>query len=273
MKKKRLLAVFAAFAIAATMAIGVTACGNTNGNSGGNTQTGQPGGEENPNGPEDKKPEEADNSVTTKEQWIKAWQDSAAATSFTLVEDGVRYRPAEDSQEPVPYNYHMEMEYDNVNKVVHSLGRIDGQYSEYYYAIEGDIMYEYSRFSEDAEWGCNKGDVAYWFYIKHWLEYIASWPYTVTGAANGAGGTIAELFDYAEYKSSTKTYTLHLTTNNTELATYEIQFCGGYLYKFTVDGDSFGKTLSEEITVKGVNCTTLTVPQEVKDAAQELTTE
>lgn len=253
MKKKRLFAIFAAFAVAATMAIGFTACGNKDNNDlGDNTQT------EQPDDGKGETPYEEDAGVT-KEEWIKAWQDSVAADSYTLDYDGWTFMVSTDD---VGNKYYTKLLYDNVNKTIYMQYADSNEASELYAEVVGSNLLRY--INSNGEWLSAAGPAASWENGNKLLSY-ASTVYIVADAT--VSGTLAELYDYVTYDASSKAYSVDVVMSK-GIITLKVQLSGGYLYKLFIAVEVDGETYEDEITFTGYNSTVVTVPEEVKNSVQ-----
>lgn len=252
MKKKRLLSVFAAFAVAATMAIGFTACGNKDNNDlGDNSQLEQP--DDGKDGPS-----EEEDVCVTKEEWIKAWQDSVAADSYTLNYDGWTFMVSTDD---VGNKYYMKLLYDNVNKTIYMQYTDSKETSELYAEVVGSNLLRYVNSND--EWLSSAGPAASWENGNQLLSY-ASTEYIV--ADTTVSGTLAELYDYVTYDANSKTYSLDVAMSK-GIVTLKVQLSGGYLYKFFIAVEVDGQMYEDKITFTGYNSTVVTVPEEVKIAS------
>lgn len=214
----------------------------------------------------------ANDSVTTKEEWIKAWQDTAAADSYTLVQHLKGAGISDHGTNPSPYDYLVETGYDNVNKVIYCFEhgqRVpefyeDGYYYEYYLEADGNNVNEYSRYSDREAWRSSVRSSLY-----NEIADIASAERIIGVSEDGYisdRSTLEELYDYAVYNSKTKTYTLSLATD-----TFQIQFSGGYLYKLIRSYEMEGVEFLQETTVIDINSTVVTVPEEIKASTGAMT--
>ena len=297
MKKKRLLAVFAAFAVAASMAIGFSACKDED--KGGVVLT-------------------ADDSVQTKEQWVAAFKSALSSKNYSI--NSVNKEKVLDSYEeydkPEPA-FHIESERKRELKVDRENGLelyaeerytsassndIDGIQVEYH-NIEGfeayvelvdtDLLrygnnyssyfgYGYFWDGENYELGdFNKEETNDWkqsseslSWVADLNDYLDNW---IIMSVNGWLSFLdyfTELFDSFTYDAETYTYTI------TDFMSYdklEISFCKGKVFKVTgdygkrrIDMDSVDpyRLGHDEITYSfgGISAT---VPEEVKKAAEE----
>lgn len=260
MKKKRILAGIAAAVMAITMCFAFTACKDKDENiEEDNTVT---------DNTEDNTQTEGenlgDNSVLTEEQWIKAWQDTAAVKSYLLVES---------EGHTSNNNTLMEMWCDNVNKTAYE-NIPDIENGETYFEIVDGVFTRYRKNSETGKWESSSSSYPpqyqwtaedTWVDTVDYLQMFMEKTFGITGTDKKA--TFIELYDYAEYNADTKAYELHLYTDGDHF--FEIQFSGGYFYRLNFHStDYLGNPYIDQFTFTNLNSTVVTIPEEIKAEAQ-----
>lgn len=299
MKKKRLLAVFAAFALAATMAIGFTACEDKEENvEPDNSITDNTENENNEN--------IGEGSVLTETEWKKAIADSLAATSYTIMstENMIRKFGKTDTYdengELIPMSkYVIEREingkYDGVNGVAYfyqfyiNLGYSDGSLVDSYERINEnyleifDLQVIFYDSKSDGAWSKTATSFSTHDEIEEGLMEVGiisslfGASYKIPGTNDAK--TIDKLFNQFTYDKNTNAYSANLIVvakNGAESRemTFTLKFANGKLYSYEMgyaeeEGDT---TVTDCITYvfSDYNSVTVNIPQEVKDSLDDI---
>lgn len=262
MKKKRLLAVFAAFAVVATMAVGLTACSKNNTAEGG------------------------DDSVLTEEQWVQAWADSLAAKNVSgKVSHGYIYPGLfEENPKNIEFIYdaetHKAYEKHTQNifeEVLYNYYEVSGmdliKYQNFYnYEWIGDeqviesedwVKWNYSFETEELA----KAELARRFNATCWVPE-GTWH----GEAGDSlvQGTIPELFELFTYDEATHSYSAELYDGDGFVyLNIIITFCEGKISKVNYEGAFPDVTEIMECTLS-YGEGSITIPEEVKANALEM---
>lgn len=291
MKKRKLLAIFAAFAVAATMAFGLSACDegdtdNTNDND--QSQDGGDGGNTN----------ETTDSAYTEEQWVKAWEDTIAQKSYSMIQTTAQSMPQTSEMPASSTTMNMEMTIDAVGlkglskmEMYTQLGDADPVrtgYTESYAEVSGVTFINYiAQFDNEDNliWNARSNDCDTEEEAKEQLfdsnsleNMILRSEYSGTGENAEVSGTLDKLYSLFTYDSENKTYTATLSLAGMgqgapDAVNIEISFKDGKLYEliseYTIVESGIPITVSSETTITYE--VSLTIPQAAKDAlaAQE----
>lgn len=282
MKKKRLLTVFVAFAVVATMAIGLTACGQDN-------TLDQP-----------EEQASADDSVLTEKQWIQAWADTLVAKnisgmdSYAFGDKEIIDEVWESDARNIEFKVDMETNYNAHRKRV-----IDDLIYYGYYEIVGTdwIAYKnnYNWVEVDDTWVAEPGDwtkriqqyeteddvlelCGKWYYYTDYLGGILESEWQGGVENSSVQGTISELFKLFTYDEATHSYSAELYGD--EQMAYlnlTVSFRNGKLYNIKYDLLNWalqsGPYLS---TIQRGECTlsyggvSITIPEAIKANAVEM---
>lgn len=231
--KKRIFAGIAAVAVAATCAVGATACGME---------------------------------VNSKESWEKAWRNTASANSYIL-----QIFESDYSEFSKPNNYTVELKYDGVhNTAYYQSSRdeniYDAEHDTYYnnrinetHYFDGSKLIDYVYNHDTWRWSTEEmSSHEEWYAINLILRYTTT-PVTVNSDDGEVSGTFSELYDYADYNKSQKKYTFTSGTVAENMITYEIRFEKGYVSMIDITGaDGYTR-----IQLFNFNSTTVTIPNSV----------
>ena len=236
---KKLLAIFAAIAISATLAIGLAACGDggTNG----------------------------DKSVTTQEEWDKALEDSFAATNFTFKYRRIDKRSDNYIEHDETATYYYDL--DNLKfglEVEISEGDNEHWSSKNYNEIVNNQLYSYD------------GEIDFIHSEDKWRAFISDYnPEDIEDFKENYNGfkiiNDTELqFDFKDYTYDEETHTFKTklgADNYYENADVTVSFRNGKLYRiyFEFEGNMYDYS-TVEITVTDYGKTKVNIPKEAKDA-------
>lgn len=233
--KKRIFAGIAAVALAATCAVGATAC-DFFGSSG------------------------PDNSVNSESKWQEAWRDTSRMSSYTVtaVITGFTDYGNGKSEE---YKYGGELRYD----YTHQTAYYKTVEEEHYYGyLSGEGYVDYANIN--GKWV--KQSMDYSFDRLNYADYLCDIEITIYDKDSDEwfGGSFRHMYEFATYNSSTKTYTLDCLAEYESSTTikYDIQFNKGRVYKVVSTVTEEGK--SPVITTtefSNINSTTVTIPDSV----------
>ena len=235
---KKLLAIFASLAVAATLCIGLAACG---------------GGTD------------GDKSVTNKEEWDQAIKDTLASTNFTI-KMTMKNTPSEGGVFEATGETNVDFDKQIAGQTYDHKSTLDDETSTYvvkYYQEIVDGTYnsyefeDYSSDSDDGVWEANSepagAEKIAAFKAEYSLEYIL-FDFTLN-------------FEDFTYDEKTHTYT-HEETNYDEVEKVTISFRKGKVYRVYVEtngtGDNTDSYNMEYIVTYGK--AKGDIPKEAKDA-------
>ena len=267
---KKLLLGIAASVVAASMCFTLAACNNGNNGNGG------------------------DNSVNSEETWIKAFEDSVAATNYKFEQKMTstgKYNQDGDLVDVVSTNT-LEYGYDGAGLKAYTkqesntkIGNEDPKKRsvEMYLEVTDSTLIEYDY--EDDVWEVDEEECTDEEEAKATFETytgiaglgsIMMSQYSGTGDKEDVTGTIAEIYSLFSYNSKTNVYSATVKPVSAYVnyeMTLQISFKDGKLYKVINDyvygeGDETTTNhLEITITYGGVS---ITIPQGAKDALESM---
>lgn len=292
MKKKRLLAVFAAFTVAATMATSLTAC-NFAGGGDNNDSTGDNTGD-------------SAHTKMTEEEWEEAFANTIAAESYKI--DGSFrsvYQGPYGSAFQSPYIVYassgvVSMYYDGVNSVKYVSRIVTDELAEEpeksfyyaYYELSDTDVIEYSS----ANNGCSPDDNVppsdLWQSKSHAFNTVEeAKDYVKEGvslsddlmakifkvSADSEAKTLADLYSAFVYNKTTDTYTadLIIASMSDRIGTITLKFKDGKVchfeneyinYQYLPEDTYMTEEYHNVVEITDYNSTVVTVPQEIKDS-------
>lgn len=285
MKKRRLLAIFAAFAIAATMSVGLTACA---------------GGDNNQDGGDGDGDSSSYDSAYTEEEWVQAFANTFAQQSYKLVQSSTQAGKAPQTDENGEITYvdtattvYLEAAMDLVGLKGYQMMEMTTQYGD----EEPEIMSHQEVYAEIEDLTFNtymlmydeEGNLVWRAYTEYFdteqeaKEYlsgdgmieqmIASAEFVGIGENSEVTGTIDKIYSLFTYDEETHAYAATLAVTNAgssapEEMTVTVTFKDGKLNTMLMDyviGEGAAAlhayseiTMTYDIIVN--------IPQEAKDA-------
>lgn len=271
--KKKFLAGIAAIATALTMCFALTAC--------------------NDKGAENEKPV-GDDSVNSEETWVKAFDDSLAATNYKFTQKvTITGKDYNDDDELVNYVQTDigEVSYDGVGFKAYTYSEGSNQLGddeptkynvERYFEVSGSAFNRYTH-NEDDDWyaaaeeyDTEDGAKEYFERYVHYsgLGSIIRAQYMGTGDNEEVMGSLAEIYSLFSYDSKTHVYSATVKPVSS-YADYkisvQISFKDGKVYKIISDfsqgedDEAVTAYVEETVIYGGIS---ITIPQEAKDALE-----
>lgn len=279
--KKNFFAGIAAVAMSAVCAFGLAACKPDNNNNNNN---------------DDPPVTVGDTSVLTEEQWVAAWQDSAAATNYKMVKDvtqtGEFFDVTSENGVIVSGSMSGTLEFSRDGYTAYIKQAVATDYddeepqnitSEMYIEVSGSLLNVYMG-EESLGWMLVSQDAripevaqaAFIMAIPELgeLSSLLAEEYSGTGENSNVTGTLDELFSLFTFDSKTKVYSATLSQEGVAMEV-EIAFTNGKLCWYAAEGDYADATTGEDYTMVGEVTFTyggvsVVVPEEVKNTAIEI---
>ncbi|MCH5147016.1 MAG: hypothetical protein J1F61_03290 [Clostridiales bacterium] len=263
MNKKRIFAGIAAVATALTMCFALSACNSC-------------GGRENISG---------DGSVKSEESWIKAFEDSVAATNYKFVQKTMSTGKIYDKSADYARTSIVEVGYDGAGLKAYSksekseqIGNVDPTLDSgiSYFEVSDSTLINY-QYNEDDGWYAavdeydtqDEAKENFEQYVSGLLGSIIRTKYNGTGDKQEVSGTLGELYSLFSYNSKTNVYSATLSAAADFEISIKISFKNGKIYKSVRNYVREGITtrIEDTITYGGVS---ITIPQGAKDALESM---